>query len=182
MTRTEKYDVIIKVALLILAALVLTFVSCNTEKRALEKTQLYLFKHPEFSAGYCAEQFPDKPDSVVVKETETKFDTLLYQDIVLDTVNVHDTLTITKTQVKVVTKTVRRDSIIYRENKAEQRRLELALLACQDNNNAWLNKYTEQENLTALWEGRAKKRWWLIFALIGGAVVYTGLKIKKILV
>lgn len=166
--------------ILIFIAAVLLF-SCDVEKRSLNKTQLYLFKHPEFSAGYCADQFPDKADSVIVRDTVTTTDTVLFQDGIRDTiVNINnDTVRIIEWKIKIVTNTIRRDSVIYRENKAEQRRLELALLSCQDNNNNWLNKYTEQEKLLASWKGKAKQRWLWIALLIGGVVAYTGFKLFK---
>jgi len=152
---------------------------CNTEKRALEKTQLYLFKHPEYSAGYCSEQFPDKKDSVIIRETETKTDTLWGVIDHSDTLTINDTIRIVDTKVKTVIKTIYRDSVIYRENKAEERRLELVLQTCQANNNIWLNKYTEQEKLLASWKGKAKTRWWWIALLIGGAAAFTAFKIFK---
>src|SRR6187551_101539 len=103
-------------------------VSCNKAQRQLEKTQEYLFKHPEFTAGVCAEQFETKPDSVIVYETKT--DTLWELIQFYDTTSTNDTIRITDHKTKVVTKTIWRDSVIYRENRAEQERLQLALLSC----------------------------------------------------
>ncbi len=153
------------------------FFGCNTAQRQLSKTQEYLFKHPDFTAGVCAEKFPDKPDSVIVYETKT--DTLWELLQFYDTTSTNDTIKITDHKTKVVTKTIWRDSIIYRENKAEQHRLELALLSCQDNNNAWLNRYSEQERLLAEWKGKAKKRWMWIALLIWGAAAFTAFKVFK---
>ncbi len=149
---------------------------CNSAQRQLTKTQEYLFKHPDFTAGVCAEKFPDKPDSVIVK-TDTiiniaTMDSLVYDTLYYDTSNCKP-ITILKTK----TITIRKDSIVYRENRAEQERLQLALLSCQTNNNAWLNKYSEQERLLAEWKGKAKKRWLWVALLIGGAVAYTGFKV-----
>lgn len=176
----EKFDVVIKIILIILAALVITLAGCNTEKRSLEKTQLYLFKHPDFSAGYCAEQYPVK-DSVIVKY-DTVLDLGEYVDVVpSDTVRkdsfIYITNTVTKT--KTVTKTIYKDSIIIRRDYAREKELQLALSDCEVNNNTLLENYNKQVALVATWQGRAKKRFWLIFALIGGAVVYTGMRIKK---
>jgi hypothetical protein len=148
---------------------------CNSEKKALRKTQEYLFRHPDFSAGYCAEQFPDKPDSVIIKELETITDTLW--GLNYDTVINRDTVTIIQTKTNTVTKVLRRDSIIYRENKAEQHRLELQLDKCQSNYNSLLDKYNEQGKLLVSWKGKAKTRWLWIALLIGGAVAYTGFKL-----
>lgn len=167
-----------KAIAIILAALVIILVSCNTEKRSLEKTQLYLFKHPDFSAGYCAEQFPVK-DSVLVKY-DTVLDLGEFVDVVPnDTVRKDSLIYITKTVTKTIYKTIHKDSIIIRRDYAKEKELQLALSDCMINNNTLLENYNKQVALVETWKGRAKKRFWLIFALIGGAVVYTGMRVKK---
>ena len=152
-------------------------VSCNKAQRQLEKTQLYLFKHPEFTAEVCAEKFPDKPDSVIVYET--KIDTLWELIQFYDTTSTNDTIRITDHKTKVVTKTIWRDSIIYRENRAEQERLQLGLLACQTNNGITLAKNTKLEQDLAGWKKKAKTRWLWIALLIGGAAAFTAFKVYK---
>lgn len=153
-------------------------VACNKAQRQLERTQEYLFKHPEFSTGYCAEQFPDKPDSVIVK-TDTVTEIIVMDSLVFNT----DTLIKDSINVryitKVVTKTIRKDSIIYRENRAEQERLQLGLLECQRNNGVTLEKNLKLEADLASWKGKAKTRWLWLMLLIGGAVAYTGFKVFK---
>ena len=152
-------------------------VSCNKAQRQLEKTQEYLFKHPEFTADVCAEKFPDKADSVIVYETKT--DTLWELLQFYDTTSTNDTIRITDHKTKVVTKTIWRDSIIYRENRAEQERLQLGLLACQTNNGITLVKNATLERELSEWKKKAKTRWLWIALLIGGAAAYTGFKIFK---
>lgn len=171
-------DITIRVALVLAAAIILTLLSCNSEKKALEKTQLYLFKHPEFSAGYCAEQFPDKPDSVITK-TDTLTEILFLDSIVYDrdTSFVDTSECRPKTIIKKVTVTIRKDSIIYRENRAEQERLQLALLKCNENTTKLIDKNTKLEQELSKWRKTAKVRWWWIALLIGGAVGYTVLKV-----
>src|SRR5688572_17671694 len=129
------------------------FVACNTEKRALEKTQLYLFKHPEFTAEICAEQFPDKADSVIVK-TDTLTEIIFMDSLVFNTDTLfRDSLGFKyRTITKVVTKTIRKDSIIYRENKAETQRVQLALNDCQYNNNLLLKNNQEKDLIIAEWK------------------------------
>lgn len=156
---------------------VLFLFGCNTAQRKLEKTQEYLFKHPEFSSGYCAEQFPQIRDSVVVYETVA--DTLWGTNTILDTVLTNDTVRITAIKEKVVTKTIRRDSIIYRENRAEQERLQLGLLECQKLNVALIEKNTKIEAESDSWKGKAKKRWMWLALLIGGAAAFTAFKVFK---
>ena len=152
----------------------LALISCNPQK----KTQRYLFEHPEFSAEYCAEQYPVR-DSVIIKET-VRYDTVL--DIIswVDTVYKEgDTIYKFKTIYKNIVKTVTKDSIIYRVDAAEQRRLQLALQACQNGNNVLIDRYNAQVKETGQWKGRAKTRFWWILLLIGGGVVYAGVKLKK---
>jgi len=151
-------------------------IACNTEKKALSKTQLYLFKHPEFSAGYCAEQFPDKPDSVIVK-TDTIIEIQFMDSIVFDTL-FRDSLGFKyRTITKVVTKTITKDNIIYRENRAEQERLQLALLSANKNITDLIAKNTILEQDRNDWKGKAKTRWWWIALLIGGFIGTIAIKV-----
>ena len=160
--------------------LLVGLVACNTEKRALDKTQLYLFKHPEFTAEICAENFPDKPDSVIVK-TDTLTEIIFMDSLVFNTDTLfRDSLGFKyRTITKVVTKTIKRDSIIYRENKAETQRVQLALNDCQYNNNLLLKKNQEKDLIIADWKKKAKTRWLWIALLIGGAATFTAFKLFK---
>jgi len=152
-------------------------VGCNKAQRQLEKTQEYLFKHPEFTADVCAEQFPDKPDSVIIREVST--DTVTQVEQLTDTLRYNDTIRITEYKIKTVKVTVRKDSIIYRENRAEQERLQLGLLACQTNNGITLAKNTKLEQDLADWKKKAKTRWLWLALLIGGAAAFTVFKVYK---
>ena len=158
--------------------LLLGLVACNTEKKALSKTQLYLFKHPEFSAGYCAEQFPDKADSVIVK-TDTVTEIQFMDSIVFDTDTLYrDSLGFKyRTITKVVTKTITKDNIIYRENRAEQERLQLAMLSANKNITDLIAKNTILEQDRNDWKGKAKTRWWWIALLIGGFIGTIAIKV-----
>jgi len=166
--------------------LCLGFLACNTAQRKLEKTQEYLFKHPEFSAGYCAEQFPDKADSVIVK-TDTITEIQFMDSIVFDTDTLfRDSLGFKyRTITKIVTKTIRKDSIIYRENRAEQERLQLSLLECQKTTAALVQKNTVLEQDRNDWKGKARKRGWmflgLIFLVVGAVGMRLYLKSKSII-
>ena len=154
--------------------LCLGLAACNAEKR----TQRYLFEHPEFTAGVCAEQFPDKPDSVIIK-IDTITEIIFMDSIVKDTDTLYrDSLGFKyRTIIKVITKTIRKDSIIYRENRAEQERLQLGLLACQTNNGITLAKNAQLERELNTWKHKAKTRWWWIALLIGGFVGTIAIKI-----
>jgi hypothetical protein len=156
--------------------LLIGLVACNQQR----KTQRYLFEHPEFTAEVCAENFPDKPDSVIVK-TDTVIEIIFMDSLVFNTDTLYrDSLGFKyRTVTKVVTKTIRKDSIIYRENKAEQERLNLLLIDCQKNNNVLLSKLDEKDKLIASWRKKAKDRWLWIALLIGGAAAFTAFKIFK---
>jgi hypothetical protein len=156
--------------------LLIGLVACNQQR----KTQRYLFEHPEFTAEVCAENFPDKPDSVIVK-TDTVIEIIFMDSLVFNTDTLYrDSLGFKyRTVTKVVTKTIRKDSIIYRENKAEQERLNLMLIDCQKNNNVLLSKLDEKDMLIASWKKKAKDRWLWIALLIGGAAAFTAFKIFK---
>ena len=162
----------------ILIALLGAMAGCNPEAKNLRKTQEYLFKHPEFSSGYCAEQFPDKPDSVIVR-TDTLIEIATMDSLVYDTLSIlHDT-TLIRTIVKTQKIYIRKDSIIYRENRAEQERLQLGLLACQNLNNHLLDNYNNQGKQLDEWKKKAKTRWLWIALLIGGAATVAIFKVIK---
>jgi hypothetical protein len=154
--------------------LCLGLVACNQQR----KTQRYLFEHPEFTAEVCAENFPDKPDSVIVK-TDTVIEIIFMDSLVFNTDTLYrDSLGYKyRTITKVVTKTIRKDSIIYRENKAEQERLNLMLIDCQKNNNVLVQKLDEKDKLIADWKGKAKKRGWMFFGLLFLVVGAVGMRI-----
>jgi hypothetical protein len=163
------------------------FLACNVENRQKSKAQLYLFKHPEFSAGYCAEQFPDKADSVIVK-TDTVTEIQFMDSIVFDTDTLYrDSLGFKyRTITKVVTKTITKDNIIYRENRAEQERLQLALLSANKNITDLIAKNTILEQDRNDWKGKARKRGWmflgLIFLVVGAVGMRLYLKSKSIII
>jgi hypothetical protein len=171
--RRDSFITICFVALILL--LVLLFSSCYSERKAKSQFSKAVVAYPQIPLDYCANQFPDKPDSVIVYETKT--DTLWELIQFYDTTSTNDTVIITDHKTKVVTKTIWRDSIIYRENKADQERINLMLIDCQRNNNVMVSKLDEKDLLIAEWKGKAKKRWLWIALLIGGAAAYTGFKL-----
>jgi len=157
--------------------------SCYTEKKAKQQFNKAVLSYPKIPLDYCAAEFPDKPDSVIVYETKT--DTLWELIQFYDTTSTNDTIRITDHKTKVVTKTIWRDSIIYRENKAESQRVQLALNDCQNNNNVLLAKLDAVEKDRDKWKGVARKKGWmfwgLIFLVIGAVGTRIYLKSKSIL-
>ncbi len=167
----------------ILIFVLLAFTSCYNQKKATTQFNKAVLTYPKIPLDYCASEFPDKPDSVIVYETKT--DTLWELIQFYDTTSTNDTIRITDHKTKVVTKTIWRDSIIYRENKAESQRLQLALNDCQYNNNVLLAKLGAVEKDRDEWKGKAKKKGWmfwgLIFLVIGAVGTRIYLKSKSIL-
>ncbi len=99
---------------------------CLSQKKVLR----YLNENPQISAGYCAEKFSVK-DSIYVKDTVVLYDTLQLQGVVVyDTLSVKgETVIIERTcpPTKVITKTVRVDSVITRRDIAQETSLRLTI-------------------------------------------------------
>ncbi len=155
--------------------------SCYTENKAKQQFNKAVLSYPKIPLDYCAAQFPDKPDSVIITNVDTITEVVFMDSLVSDSVLVYDTFAhtsyIRKIPTKVITKTVVRDNIIYRENRAEQERLQLALLECQKNTGLEMAKNTKLEQDLAKWKRNAKIRWWWIALLIGGFVGTIAIKI-----
>jgi len=166
----------------LLIILILFTTSCNSLKKAQKDVSKIAVTHKEVLINYCAAEFPDKADSVIVYETKT--DTLWELIQFYDTTSTNDTIRITDHKTKVVTKTIWRDSIIYRENKADQERLNLMLIECQRNNNVLLAKLDAVEKDRDEWKAKARKKGWmfwgLVFLVVGAVGMRIYLQTKKI--
>lgn len=131
-----------------------------------KKVQRYLNENPQTAAEYCAEEFPVK-DSVYVKDTVVLYDTLYLQGVPL-----YDTLTIKGETIiiervcpptKVITKTVRVDSIIIRRDIAQETSLRLTIKTLSSSNELLLserNTYKEKATTRGLYL-------WGLIALLG---------------
>jgi len=164
--------------IIVIFLLAVAIFGCYTEKKAKQQFNKAILSFPKIPLDYCAAQFPDKPDSVIVK-TDTVMEVIFMDSLVNNTDTLYrDSLGFKyRTITKVVTKTIKRDSIIYRENRAEQERLQLALLECQKNTGVEMAKNTKLEQDLAKWKRNAKIRWWWIALLIGGFVGTIAIKI-----
>ena len=163
--------------------LLIGLASCYNQKKATTQFNKAVLSYPKIPLDYCAAQFPDKPDSVIIR-TDTIINIATMDSLVYDTLLLNHDTTLIRTIVKTVKIYVNKDSIIYRENKAESQRLQLALNDCQYNNNTLLASNQDKDKLIAEWKGKARKRGWefwgLIFLVIGaiGMKIYS--KTKKI--
>ena len=164
----------------ILIALLGAMAGCYTENKARQQFAKAVIAYPSIPVTYCAEQFPDKADSVIVK-TDTVTEVIINDPTleIIDTAYFDTSNCKPITILKTKTITIRKDSIIYRENRAEQERLQLGLLACQTNNGVMLAKNTKLEQDLADWKKKAKTRWLWIALLIGGAATVAIFKVIK---
>jgi hypothetical protein len=157
------------------------FFSCNKEARKLQTTQEYLFNHPDYAASFCAEQFPVK-DSVIVRDS-ISYDTIYFEP---DTIIKNGEIIYLDKNcpIKTVIKTFRKDSVIWKRDYAEERRLQLALQSCQLNSNDLVKSNLRLTTISEQWKDIARKRlWWLILliALItGGFAGWIYFKTKKL--
>lgn len=157
--------------------------SCYNQKKATTQFNKAVLSYPKIPLDYCAAQFPDKPDSVIIR-TDTIINIATIDSLVYDTLLLNHDTTLIRTIVKTVKIYINKDSIIYRENKAEQEQLQLALLEANRTIAAVVADKAKVEKERDEWKGKARRRGWefwgLIFLVIGaiGMKLYT--KSKKI--
>src|SRR6187402_2417802 len=106
--------------------------SCYNQKKATTQFNKAVLSYPKIPLDYYAAQFPDKPDSVIIR-TDTIINIATMDSLVYDTLLLNHDTTLIRTIVKTVKIYIKKDSIIYRENRAEQERLQLSLFECQKN-------------------------------------------------
>ena len=151
------------------------FSSCNPQRK-IQKAERVL-KDNNALAKICADEFP-------VKEIYIKGDSVLTLDtlyiggeVVYDTVETKDTVTITITKTlpaKVITKTILVTDTVVKENTAR----------VADLTNIVNKKDTEIAVLQAdrdNWKAKAKQRFWWLMVLAGAVGAYILLKVKKII-
>ena len=158
--------------------------SCYTENKAKQQFNKAVLSYPKIPLDYCAAQFPDKPDSVIVR-TDTIINIATMDSLVYDTLLLNHDTTLIRTIVKTVKIYINKDSIIYRENKAEAERLKLAWTDCQFNNTALVVNNQKKDIEISELKAKAKKRglmfWGLIFLVIGAVGTRIYLKSKSII-
>ena len=156
--------------------LLIGLASCYNQKKATTQFNKAVLSYPKIPLDYCAEQFPDKPDSVIIR-TDTIINIATMDSLVYDTLLLNHDTTLIRTIVKTQKIYIKKDSIIYRENRAEQERLQLALFECQKNAGLILQENNNLKTSLATWRKTAKIRWWWIALLIGGFVGTIAFKI-----
>lgn len=141
--------------------ILLLFASCNVEKRTQKKVA-WLIAHDKLD-DVCARVYPVR-DSIVVKDS-VSFDTLyLENEVYLRDTVFREGQTIYREKkcppVTVVTKTVTKDSIIYRRNTAEEERLKGEILIKEN------NLIVKDETINKQQAKIDKNDWWKTACLI----------------
>lgn len=114
-----------------LLLLTILFASCMTEKQSVKKLAIINSKYPELIAQNCSDKFPIR-ESVEVRETITH-DTLKSTDtLIKDTVINNEIIRYIYLPGQVVTKTIKKDSVIRLENTAKLFVLEGKLKAANE--------------------------------------------------
>lgn len=162
---------------LILLCFVAMLFSCNVEKQAQKKVS-WLLAH-DLMDDNCARLYPIR-DSIVVRDS-TSFDTLYVDSDVFirDTIEREGKIVYIEKKCpphQVITNTIRRDSIIYQSNTAEEERLKGEVLKKEKIIQA------KDETIVAKDKKIDKNNWWKIACVITWCliVVYVVLKIKKV--
>lgn len=114
-----------------LLLLTILFASCMTEKQSVKKLAIINSKYPELIAQNCSDKFPIR-ETVEVRETITH-DTLKSTDtLIKDTVINNEIIRYIYLPGQVVTKTIKKDSVIRLENTAKLFVLEGKLKAANE--------------------------------------------------
>ena len=149
--------------------LLLFLFSCNTQKRAMK----YLDENPFKAAEYCAEKFPVKDTSYIL-DSVLLFDTLYLENTIYDTLQIKGESIIIERSLptKTITKTIRRDSIILRRDRAFEKYQEGVIADLN-----FKNKTMTSENV--ILQEKATKRGWTMWGLLIIIGLFVGLKIRK---
>jgi len=161
-------------AAILLGALVL---SCNVQQKAINTFN----KNIGLAAEYCANKFPVK-DTVIIRKDSISFDTLVLENMVIDTIHsvYNDTVfqTVTKTlPAKTITKTVTQVKEVVRENTARVKQLELSGIACQQENSE-LREDNEAKAVKISSLKKERNKWRLYFFIL--LFVSIGWQTKKL--
>lgn len=150
--------------------------SCNSLKKAQKDVAKISVTHPEVLAAYCADKFPIKEtfmpgDTIVVIDT-VKLD----GNVITDTLISFDTVRITRTLPgQTIIKTVHIVDTVVKENTAQ-------LKVCELERGKVVDLLTKSNIESDSWQGKAKKRFWWLLALIvalAGSLYFNVRKIFK---
>ena len=114
-----------------LLLLTILFASCMTEKQSVKKLAIINSKYPELIAQNCSDKFPIK-ETIEVRETITH-DTLKSTDtLIKDSIINNELVRYVYLPGQIITKTIKKDSVIRLENTAKLFILEGKLKAANE--------------------------------------------------
>jgi hypothetical protein len=157
-----------------LIVLVLLLVSCNTEKKQLDKFNNYGYSHTPVAAQLCAVLFPAK-DTLIQGRT----DTLTRRDTLVSIKVFHsrDTVEITRTVTVHDTKVIHKTDTVKIVDKAAFAALQNKWQTEHDNGNTLTEKLQVANTNSDIW----KKRFWVavgIMSIYGVGLI--GIKLIKL--
>lgn len=142
--------------------LIITGLSCNTLKKAQKDVAKISVTHPEVLSAYCADKYPVKEiflpgDTIIVTDTVE-----LEGSVFIDTVRTLDTVRITKTVTlpgQTITRTIAIHDTTIKENTAK-------FDVCELERKQMVNLLAASNAESDKWQGKAKKRFWILLGLI----------------
>lgn len=147
--------------------LVIILAGCVTAKKAES-----VLKKKDKLDDVCAANYPVIEKYIQGKDS-ISFDTMFLETLVQDTVKTKDTVYITKTlPQKVVTVTKMRVDTFKQRDFAQENVLMDKIRGYQDNEYKQAAQIDLLKKQVSEWKGKAVKRFWLIFLLIGGVAGY----------
>lgn len=147
--------------------IVISLCGCMSEKKATD----YLKKKDKLD-DVCAAEFPVKETFIKGKDS-ISFDTMFLETLVADTVKTKDTIYITKAlPQKVVTITKMRVDTFKQRDFSQENVLMDKIRGYQNNEFKQAAQIDLLKKQVDDWKGKAVKRFWLLFLIIGGAAGY----------
>ena len=133
----------------------------------------YFNENPFEAAEYCAGKFPIKDTSYIL-DSVLLFDTLYLETTIYDTLQIKGESIIIERSlpIKTITKTIRRDSIILRRDRAFEKYQEGVIADLN-----FKNKTMVSQNV--ILQEKAEKRGWTMWGLLILIGLFVGLKIRK---
>jgi len=147
--------------------IVISLCGCMSEKKATD----YLKKKDKLD-DVCAAEFPVKETFIKGKDS-ISFDTMFLETLVADTVKTKDTIYITKAlPQKVVTITKMRVDTFKQRDFSQENVLMDKIRGYQNNEFKQAAQIDLLKKQVDDWKGKAVKRFWLLFLIIGSAAGY----------
>lgn len=148
---------------------ILFLAACSSEKR-ITKAKDTLNKY-DAGSGYCSVMFPCLDSSYVIESVEYDTVTIAGESFVV-TERVNDTIYLTKTLPgKVITKTITKDSIVYRRDNAREAVLQSQVSQLTKSQDKILTEKDKYKSSAGKWRTASLITWGILLAFIVGWIV-----------